>query len=368
MREAVHFHNPQERRLVISLKKYLDSDPALIHATEVESQPEEDSIWLPLYRAILARAGECGEDICPDLGGELKSSIARIDQELSTHPDPHALKQIGMRVEEVLDEWSKKTARHYLDKAAEVRDLLLVMSRTAESLGHSDERYANQLHSVGTQLESIASLGDVSRMRASLEASARQLKESVDRMSAENRAMINHMRVEVMTCQAKLEKADRLAACDTLTGLGSRVWIEARIQERIDTESSFCVLMINIDDFRRVNDDFGHMVGDLLLKEFARELRSSCRVSNLAARWCGDTFLVVIDSSEKQAMEQGARLQTWLGRDYLIPGRARNANVRLSASIGCAAFREGDTAEAVLERADAALCASRQSIARRRTA
>ena len=52
------------------------------------------------------------------------------------------------------------------------------------------------------------------------------------------------------------------------------------------------------------------MVGDLLLKEFARELRSSCRLSNLVARWTGDTFLVVLDAAENTALEQAERLRS----------------------------------------------------------
>ena len=68
-----------------------------------------------------------------------------------------------------------------------------------------------------------------------------------------------------------------------------------------------------------MNDEFGRMVGDLLLKEFARELRSSCRLSNLVARWAGDTFLVVLDAAENTALEQAERLRSWVSRQYLFP-------------------------------------------------
>ena len=72
-------------------------------------------------------------------------------------------------------------------------------------------------------------------MRASLEESARQLKTSVAQMSAENKSVIEHLRVEVMTYQAKLEKANHIASFDALTGLGSRLWVEGRMQQRIES-------------------------------------------------------------------------------------------------------------------------------------
>jgi diguanylate cyclase (GGDEF)-like protein len=140
------------------------------------------------------------------------------------------------------------------------------------------------------------------------------------------------------------------------------------MQQRIESGSSFSILMIDIKEFRRVNDEFGRMVGDLLLKEFARELRSSCRLSNLVARWTGDTFLVVLDAAENTALEQAERLRSWVSRQYLIPGRPGHASVRLDASIGCAEHREGDTVQAILERADAALCVRRDPTVQRRTA
>lgn len=352
---------------MISLKRYLDTAPIRGYGAEAECPPELFSILMSTYRGLLADIGECGESVCPDLSAELKSSLTRIDEELARHSDVAGITRTRGIVDNLLQDWGKKTARHYLNKAGEVRDLLLVMTRTAESLGHKDDR-ALQLDSVTTQLESIASFDDISKMRTSLEESARQLKSSIAKMSAENKSVIEHLRVEVLTCQAKLEKANHLASFDTLTGLGSRLWVEARMQQRIESGSSFSILMIDIKEFRRVNDEFGRMVGDLLLKEFARELRSSCRLSNLVARWSGDTFLVVLDASESIAIEQAERLRSWMGRQYLIPGRPGHASVRLDVSIGCAEYREGDTVQGVLERADAALSVRREPTAQRRTA
>ena len=169
------------------------------------------------------------------------------------HPDLQARCAAKDTLREVLQGWGKKTALHYEQKAGEVRDLLLVMARTAESLGHQDDQYAQQLDLVTTQLESIAKLDDISKIRASVEESARQLKSSVARMTAENRAVIEHLRVEVSTYQSKLEKAEHIASCDALTGLGSRLWAEARIQQRIATGLPFSIVMIDVNGFRRVN-------------------------------------------------------------------------------------------------------------------
>ncbi len=351
---------------MISLKKYLDSERN--DGSAVESGLGPFSLLLSAYRALLVDVGECSGNVCADLSTELKSNLARIDEDLAKQPDPAGIARTRTEVDRLLDVWGKGTAKHYLDRADEVRDLLLVMTRTAESLGLKDDRFAHQLEAVTTQLETIASLDDIAGMRASVEESARGLRNSVAQMSAESKLVIDHLRVEVMTCQAKLEKANHLASCDALTGLGSRSWIESRMQQRIDAGSHFGVLMIDIMKFRRVNEQFGRMVGDMVLKEFARELRSSCRFSNLVARWSGDTFLVVTDAVEGAAKEQAERLRAWISRHYLIPGRPGHASVHLESAIGYAEYREGDTVQGILERAEAALSARRVPALHRRTA
>jgi diguanylate cyclase (GGDEF)-like protein len=349
-----------EQKPMISLKRFLDSAKTRV------DEPEEDcprSAWIALlsaYRSALAEMGECGANACPDLASELKSGLRRLDEDIGDHPGLPSITTTREALRELLQAWGDKTAVYYQQKAGEVKDLLLVMARTAESLGHKDDRYTQQLDSVTAQLETIAKLEDVTKIRSTVEESARQLKNSVARMTAENKAVMDHLRVEVSTYRAKLEKAEYTASCDALTGLGSRLWAEARIQQRMEFGNPFCVLMIDVHGFRRVNHEFGNMVGDLILKEFARELRSSCRFSDLVARWAGDQFLVVLDCTAADAKAQIARLQSWICGPYEVPGRPGHATVRLSTAIGLAEFREGDKLQDILERADVALCAERK--------
>jgi diguanylate cyclase (GGDEF)-like protein len=350
---------------LISLKRYLEADTTRTDKPGEKCLPEACSALLLAYRAGLAEMGECGAHACPGLAPELTRGLTRIEEGLGEHPGIPAITMTRDALSELLQTWGQKTEQYYLQKAAEVKDLLLVMARTAESMGRKDNQYAQQFDSVTAQLESIAQLEDISKIRTSVEESARQLKSSLARMTAEGKAVVDHLRAEVFTYQAKLEKAEYVASCDALTGLGSRFWAEGRIQQRIESGAPFCILMIDIEGFRRVNHEYGNLVGDLILKEFARELRSSCRFSDLVARWGSDEFIVVLDSREADAKGQVTRLRSLIAGPYQVPGRSGHVSVRLAASIGIAEYRQGDNLEEILERADAALCAE-QKLARNR--
>lgn len=353
---------------MISLKRYLDAATVRTGASEDNCSSAAFPYLLAAYRSGLAQVGECGGEACPTYSAELKRELARIDAALGEHPGVRDVAAADHALSGLLEEWGKKVAEHYQQKAREVKDLLLVMARTAESLGHKDERYAQQLDSLTARLETVASLDDVAKIRASVEESARELKKSVTRMTAENKAVIDHLRAEVSTYETKLEKAEYIASCDSLTGLGSRFWVEGRIQQRIDSASPFSVLMIDINGFRRVNDEHGNLVGDLLLKEFARELRSSCRFSDLLARWGGDRFIAVLDCCGSDAAGQASRLQAWISKPYHVPGRTGYLNLRMNASVARAEWREGDTLYDLLERADAQLSSQRSAVGEKLTA
>jgi diguanylate cyclase (GGDEF)-like protein len=357
-----------EHKPMISLKRYLDSDITRADEPEESCSTEARLALLSAYRSALIEIGEYGANTCPDLASELKRGLARLDRDLGEHPGFHAITKTVQALHELLNGWGSKTAIYYQQKAGEVKDLLLVIARTAESLGHKDDRYAQQLDSVTAKLETIAKLEDITSIRASIEESARQLKNSVVRMTTDNRAVIDHLRVEVSTYQAKLEKAEYAAACDPLTGLGSRRWAEARIQQRIETGNPFCILIIDVHGIRRINHEFGNLVGDLILKEFARVLRSSCRMSDLVGRWAGDQFIVVLDCPAADARVQISRLQPWICGPYQVPGRSGHVSVRLSTAIGLSEFLDGDDLQDVLERADAAVCAEREEARNQMTA
>ncbi|HEY2472149.1 MAG TPA: GGDEF domain-containing protein [Terracidiphilus sp.] len=343
---------------MISLKRYFDAE--LISGEEAQETSSERCMpLLAAYRSALAQMGECGAETCPSHGAELKRELAKTDASMGNQPNALEITSAERSVSEILQKWGKKTALHYEHRASEVKDLLLVMARTAESLGHKDEQYAQQLDSVTAKLETIAGLDDVTRIRSSVEESAHDLRISVSRMVAESKTVIHHLRAEVSAYEAKLQKAEHIASCDTLTGLGSRFWIEGRIQQRIDSSLPFSILLIDVDRFRHLNDEHGKFVGDQLLKEFARELRSTCRFSDLVGRWGGDRFIVLLDCTGSEAQVQAARLQKGVSKAYHVPGTRGYVNLRMDASVAIAECREGDCLNHLLERVDVELMKQR---------
>ncbi|MGP8173182.1 MAG: GGDEF domain-containing protein, partial [Terracidiphilus sp.] len=179
------------------------------------------------------------------------------------------------------------------------------------------------------------------------------LKTSIDRMGAEGKAAMDQLRGEVSTYQTKLEKAEEIASSDSLTGLRSRLCVEHQIERRIEAGTPFCVTIIDIDGFKHVNDEHGHLTGDGLLKQFATELRSASRSTDLIGRLGGDEFVIVLDCALPEAKSQIDRLRAWVCGNYSVEGSAGPVKLRVGASFGLAERMAEETLKEIFDRADA---------------
>jgi diguanylate cyclase (GGDEF)-like protein len=351
---------------MISIKKYLDNAEIGPNDCAAEGGDPVLSAALSAYRSTLREIANSGAAVCPALGADFQQSLERIGKGLSRNLSAVISTESGVR--DLLQDWGRRTVQHYQQRAGEIKDILLVIARTAECVGHRDQRCTQQIHAVTARLQSIANLDDLIQIRSAIEQSAVDLRVSVEKMNAEGRAVIDHLRAEVVTYQAKLEQAEYIAACDSMTGLGSRLWMEERIQQRIDMQASFCAAVIDIDDFKVVNDKHGHLVGDLLLKEFAAELRSACRSSDTLGRWGGDEFIFLLDCGQVEAKAQIERVNAWICGDYTVNGKSGKLKLRLDASIGVAEHRPHETLQELVERAHAEMYLHKASVRARKTA
>lgn len=337
---------------MISIKRYLDQ-------THMESDEDDKSapkallpVTIAAYRSALVEMGNCGLDACPALGGQLKQGLGKLSGMLSEGVSCQTVEETEVGVREQMQGWGRRAAKHHRQQTCEVKEILLVMARTAESVGERDQRCAQQITEVTTRLQGIANLEDLTEIRESIKRSASELKTSVDRMTAEGKDAVDKLKAEVTTYKTRLEEAEEIASRDALTGLGSRPSVEARIERSIQSISPFCIAIIDIDEFKRVNDKYGHLAGDELLKQFAAELRSVCRSTDTIGRWGGDEFILMLHCGIVEASAQIDRLRKWVCGNYTIQVNSVATKLEVGASIGLAERLAGETMNELVERAD----------------
>jgi len=357
---------------VISLKKYLDMDPSKEPAKEPSRDPvkapskssssqpnlnELSSAILESYRAVLLTMGKSGAQACPAVGSDLQHTLAGLERRLADMLTAALVKETETEVEQRLLQWGGTTAEYFKTKTNEVKELLIVLARTAESMGEHDERYAGQFTKFTTQLKAIGDLENLSQVRSSLVQCARELKTCVDHMAEESKKSVAHLQAEVSTYETKLKAAEEVALQDPLTGLANRRRVEERIESRIAQHQVFCVAILDLEKFKQVNDTYGHPAGDNLLQQFAAELKSNSRSTDIVGRWGGDEFIIILDCDLSAARSQLDRVQKWALGEYTvrIGAAAGPAKIKVGASVGLAQWQGGQTLPDLIASADSAM-------------
>jgi diguanylate cyclase (GGDEF)-like protein len=165
-----------------------------------------------------------------------------------------------------------------------------------------------------------------------------------------------------------LYKSQELIFIDDVTGLYNQRKLHkdmAHLAEKFAIEKDpFCVLFVDIDYFKKVNDTYGHLVGTKLLENVAADIKSLLRDSDISYRYGGDEFVIILVDSDAQAGKiVGERILNMIkGREYVADIKNESKKLKLSVSIGVAEFpTDAVTAAEILSIADRMMYEAKES-------
>ena len=166
--------------------------------------------------------------------------------------------------------------------------------------------------------------------------------------------------------QRDLESIRREALTDGLTGLGNRRAFDNEISrirdEAITNAATFTLIMIDIDHFKSFNDNYGHQVGDQVLRLVAKTMKDGIKGRDIACRYGGEEFCIILPDTGIQAgLAVGNALRKSIATKDVINRATNKKMTRISISAGVAEFAADETVADIIERADAALYAAKHN-------
>jgi polar amino acid transport system substrate-binding protein len=150
------------------------------------------------------------------------------------------------------------------------------------------------------------------------------------------------------------EKLEKLAITDKLTGLYNRHKTDEILagQKEFSSRygSKFGIILLDIDYFKKINDKYGHHVGDSVLKDFANILKENSRNTDFVGRWGGEEFLIVVPHADIDSLVKFANILK-----EKIENHSFAVVEKITASLGVALYEKNEAVDRVLVRADEAL-------------
>jgi diguanylate cyclase (GGDEF)-like protein len=230
-------------------------------------------------------------------------------------------------------------------------------------------RPLDNLASAGRQLMKDGSLGNLPEIRSnspkeirdlsavlrSLIAGMQRSREEVNELNASLKQRVDDATQRLRDSNEKLEL---LARRDSLTELANRRYFENSLSQALSRRSGdvaqVCVMLVDIDHFKQINDAYGHAAGDSVLNHIARVLERGMRSGDLVARYGGDEFVAYMRCSNEVGMQRAREIREAID-NYAIPCNDKNIHITVSIGLYCQVLEPGLDVNKLLSNADDAM-------------
>jgi diguanylate cyclase len=230
-----------------------------------------------------------------------------------------------------------------------------------ESAGAGAEEYGAALRSFSGDLQGARSGQDFRRLIGDLVASTRAMGERVNRLQAQ----LGESKSEISRLHDNLANARNEALTDALTGVGNRHAFERALAAAAaaarEAHDPLSLIMLDLDLFKRINDTYGHQIGDLVLKLLGQMLIRSIKGRDTAARYGGEEFAVILpDTALADAISVAEQVRLAVANKKIVRKGSGEEIGPVTLSLGVAMYRPREPLADFVARADAALYAAKQ--------
>ncbi len=235
------------------------------------------------------------------------------------------------------------------------------VSDQISAIENNNDRFAQILHNVLQQIEQLANGTQTAEARGHLQDQARLLlhkQRYLDEQLKQARRRLLDMEDKLKRLDKELQTARMLSLTDELTGLPNRRAFLQRLEEEMGRvrrhPTPLSLAIIDIDRFKKINDDFGHAAGDRVLQIYARKILKSFRSHDLLARFGGEEFILLLPHTDtRSAVMALTKIRQQISRYQF---KADQQEIPLPTfSAGVAGYRGNESPQAFMERADQAL-------------
>jgi diguanylate cyclase len=335
---------------------------ALCYQIDIRSgdMAEQQELLLRLFRLLLENVTELLDD-----DSWMRGQIAAVQDLIAGPIDQRALEEAMRSLKEVV--YRQGQLKHSLsDVKLTVKNMMAHFIERLGSVAASTGEYQRQIGGLSERIGKAAGvaelnevMGELLRATRGVQAEAVASRESM--LAAHQQAQEAAERVREL--ESELRRLSELVREDQLTGSLNRRGLDDAFEReaaRADRRGSpLCVALLDIDDFKRLNDTFGHQAGDAALKHLVRVIKDTLRSIDAVARFGGEEFLVLMpETTAEAAVQTMTRLQRELTRHFFMHENERHL---ITFSAGVALRLPDEDQATLLARADRAMYHAKQS-------
>ncbi len=327
----------------------------------LETCREKKDFFLSAIQALLQFINDFALDIKELKSDAFKQQLVELEAEFAQNPKlkktVSAFRKHSKRIRRFID----RQNRYLTEREKELKDIIDLLAKAMVTLDSDNQQYHQQIYRQSEKIEQFTRLDDIKKLKQALVFEIENIRKTVRAKQDRDSRQLKSLSKQVSTLNVELRKARVDSVTDGLTGVFNRKALDHHlnflVEQNTRTPAAFAVMMVDIDDFKAINDAYGHPTGDRVLLALAQRCQGLIRNDDFIARYGGEEFVIVLsNASLTNATKKAQRICESVGDTRYALNDNKDVHIlNITVSIGISVCQIGDTAESVIARADRAL-------------
>lgn len=327
----------------------------------LETCLEENDFFLSAITALLQFLNDFALDIKDLKSDAFKQRLVELEAEFMQNAKLKKTASVFRKHSKRIRRFIDRQNRYLTDREIELKDIIDLLAKAMVTLDTDNQRYHQKIYRQSEKIEQFTRLDDIKKLKQALIREIEDIRKTVRAKQERDSRHLKSLSKQVSTLNLELKKARVDSVTDGLTGVFNRKALDRHLDSLVEqntrTPATFAVLMVDIDDFKAINDAYGHPTGDRVLLALAQKCQGLIRNDDFIARYGGEEFVIVLsNASLANATKKAQRICTSVGDNRYALNDNRDVHIlNITVSIGVSVYQAGDTAHSVIARADRGL-------------
>ena len=328
---------------------------------EVRGNAKKKGVYLDAIRALLLFIKDFSMDFEETGSDRFAKQVDDLSERFVTEKKTKTVETIFENYKKSIPAFIRRQKEYLNNREKELWDIIGLQRTAITTLGTENRDYNRKVYERSKELESITMLDDIKTMKKNLKKEVASIQATVRKKEEQDRQRLDVLSKQVNRLNVELKKVKTKAMTDGLTKAYNREAFDSYIRKLVDRntikQSPFSLLMLDIDDFKNINDGYGHQIGDRVLVALVKKCTEFIRDEDFLARYGGEEFVIVLPgASLRNALKKAQRLRKAIAGTHYTTDKEKGGNaLSVTVSIGASSFCKNDSVSTVIDRSDQAL-------------
>ena len=334
-------------------------------SAELNNCVKKNDFYLLSIRALLQFIKDFSLDLKEIESDLFQGKITQLSSEFSAE---NKLKKIQSRFEKdkkAIAAFIGLQKKYLIDREGELKDIIEILTNAVVNLDNENQEYNQKILEQSGKIEQITFLDDIKKIKQTLILEIEQMRQTVKEKQSCDNVKLEALAQQVHTLNSQLKQAHTESNTDSLTGIFNRKAFDCQVGELVEkntvSKSPFSLLMLDIDNFKHINDTYGHQTGDRIIMAVACKCRQNIRGEDFFARYGGEEFVIILPgASLRNAVKKANHIcKSVASTRYRLDDFQDGQTLDVTISIGVSCHQKADTVTSIIQRADKALYAAK---------